>query len=118
MGLDGSDLRRLSRDLRAAGPTVGPLVSFAVRKAALDVERDAKSFTPVDTGNLRSSIGTDITDTGTSIAAEVGPSAAYGLYVELGTSRMAPQPFMGPALDRNAPLLDAALDQVVGRALS
>ncbi|MEV7962409.1 HK97-gp10 family putative phage morphogenesis protein [Oerskovia paurometabola] len=117
MGVDGSDLRRLSRDLSAAGQTVGPLASVAVRKSTLDVERDGKTFAPVDTGNLRSTIGSEVFETATSVTGEVGPTASYGGFVETGTSVKRPQPFMGPALDRNAPLLDAAIDQVIGRAL-
>lgn len=117
MGIDGSAMRRLSRDLRSAGDKAGPLVSLVVRKAALDTERDAKTAAPVDTGNLRSSITTDVTDTGTSVSAEVGPTANYGLFVEVGTSRMAAQPFMGPALDRNGPLMERAFDQIIDRIL-
>ena len=64
-------------------------------KAARDIERDAKAFAPVDTGNLRSSISTDVTVTGRSVLAEIGPTASYGEYVELGTSRMAPHAYLG-----------------------
>lgn len=117
MGIDASGMRSLSRDLRAAGEKAGPLVSLVVRKTALDTERDAKTLAPVDTGNLRSSIGTDVTDTGSSVAAEIGPTADYGLFQEVGTSRMAAQPYMGPALDRNGPLMEAAFDQIIDRML-
>jgi len=117
MGIDATGLRSLSRDLRAAGEQAGPLVSVVVRKTALDTERDAKALAPVDTGNLRSSIGTDVTDTGSSVAAEIGPTAHYGLFVEVGTSKMAAQPYMGPSLDRNGPLMERAFDQIIDRML-
>jgi hypothetical protein len=35
--------------------------------------------------------------------AEIGPTASYGIYVELGTSRMRPQPYLGPATEKHAP---------------
>ena len=34
-----------------------PLDSIVTEKAARDIERDAKAFAPVDTGNLRASSG-------------------------------------------------------------
>jgi HK97 gp10 family phage protein len=106
----------LAVDLGTAA-NIGPRVDVAVRNTALDVERDAKILAPVDTGNLRSSIGhTASSATGVS-TAEVGPTAEYGAFVEFGTSRQAPQAYLGPALDRNEqPLLDV-LQQLAGGAL-
>lgn len=115
MGFDVRGIRRMAADLRDAGQKAGPVVELAVRKAALDVERDAKNRAPVDTGNLRSSISSDVQATDGSVSAEIGPTAAYGVFLELGTSRMAPRPFMGPALDRNTPAFDQAMSQIVER---
>lgn len=112
-GLD--DINRLAADLRGVADRVGPKAQVIVRKTAYDVERDAKAFAPVDTGNLRSSIShTDLRTVGQSgdLAVEIGPTANYGHFVELGTSRQAPQAYMGPALDRNAPGFIAAMEQL------
>lgn len=49
------------------------------------------------TGNLRRSIGLDITDGG--MTAEVEPTADYAPYVELGTRFMEAQPYLGPAFN-------------------
>lgn len=115
---DGSDLTRLAVDLDAAAGAVGGLAATVVRKVAADVQRDAQAFAPVDTGNLRGSISTDITGDGRNahITAEIGPTAAYGAHVEFGTSRRGPAAFMGPALDRNTPQFVAAMEQVAARA--
>lgn len=112
---DFGELRALSLDLAAATGRVGALASAAIRKTALDIQADAQALAPVDTGNLRSSIGTDIAGDGRFgvIEAEIGPTADYGAYVEYGTSRMAPQPYLGPAFDRRAP----GLEQALGRAV-
>lgn len=66
-----------------------------VAKAALDIEAQAKSRAPVDTGTLKNSIQ----------ATKVGPAhwrvvvgADYGMYVEWGTGKMAAQPFLQPAI--------------------
>lgn len=99
MSVDVSQLNRLAADLTGATVRATLAASTVVRKTALDLEAQAKAFAPVDTGNLRSSIGSDIT----AMEASVGPTADYGAYVEFGTSRMAPRAFLGPALDRVTP---------------
>lgn len=120
-GFEGlEDLNRLSADLRNAADRVGPRAQQVLRKTALDIEADAKAFAPVDTGNLRNSIGhSDLRTVGQSgvLEAEIGPTASYGAYVELGTSRMAPHAYMGPALDRRAPGFVAAMEALGGDVL-
>jgi HK97 gp10 family phage protein len=117
--IDASELNRLAADLSGAGARVGAAAATVVRASALRVEAEAKQFAPVDTGNLRSSIGTDLIGDGRSdtMAAEVGPTASYGAFVELGTSRNAPAAYMGPAFDRTLPDFIAALEQAAGQAL-
>lgn len=118
--VDVSELNRLSVDLGQAEQKVGDGVRVALRKAALDTEAQAKAFAPVDTGNLRNSIGHSdlraLSQTGT-LEVEVGPTAAYGRYVEEGTSRTAPQAFMGPAFDRVQPGFLSALDEIAEKLL-
>lgn len=116
---DFSELRKLSLDLKLAGVRVGAQASAAVRKTAFDIVADAQALAPVDTGNLRASISADILGDGRfgAVEAEVGPTASYGAFVEWGTSRMAPQPYLGPAFDRRAPGLEQALGQLGGDAL-
>lgn len=113
------DLNRIAADLSRAGRESGRRARQVVRKTALDVEATAKQFVPVDTGNLKNSIGTDvILDGGEGrIEAVVGPTAEYGAYVEFGTSRQAPAAYMGPALDRHSPGFAAGLTQLGGRIL-
>lgn len=87
----------------------------AVRAVALNTERDAKIFAPVDTGALRNSISTTISGNATFSQAEVGPTVEYGLYVEEGTSRTAPQAYMGPAFNRNAHTFVSAIEAITGK---
>lgn len=120
ISFDTSELTALATDLTGVPGKIGPLVQTAMRKTARDIEADAKQRAPVDTGNLKSSIGhSDLRTVGQSgsLEVEIGPTANYGAYVEYGTSRMGPQPFMGPALDRNAPGFIAALEQIAGGIL-
>lgn len=115
MDLNLSDINKLAFDLGKAGVKAVPLAAAVVKKTAYDVERDAKTFAPVDTGALRNSISTDLFDLSsiTSISAEIGPTVEYGLYVEEGTSTQGPAAYMGPALDRHAAIFEQALGQIV-----
>lgn len=111
---DASEFLGLAAQLERASGQVGAKAAAAVKKTAFDIEADAKALAPVDTGNLRGSISTDIIGDGRfgSIEAEIGPTAEYGAFVEYGTSRMGPQPYMRPAFERREPGLTAALDQI------
>lgn len=118
-GADVHELNSLAVSLTRASGTVGARAAVALRKTARDIEANAKAIAPVDTGNLKSSIGTDITGDGRHSAMEavIGPTAAYGVHLEFGTSRMAPRAFMGPSLDRFAPGFEAAVAQIAEQAL-
>ena len=97
------------------------------RRIAFEIESEAKQLAPVDTSALRNSIYTVTQDednyasasaaakgkrgdiqteahpspTG-NIIANVGPCVEYAEYVELGTSRMAAQPYLTPAVEKVA----------------
>lgn len=116
VSFDGSDFARLSGNLGNLSANAARMAAVAVRKTAKDIEGTAKNLAPVDTGNLRSSIKTsDLRSTSASSPeAEISASAEYAVYVELGTSRMAPQPFMGPAATAHEPSFLQAMGQIAG----
>lgn len=53
----------------------------------------------VRTGRLRSSISWRVDTDGFGAYADIGSAVEYARYVELGTDRMAPRPFLRPALE-------------------
>lgn len=110
------DLRGLSVRLTGSSERVGARAATVVRTVSSLIVRDAKLFAPVDTGYLRSSIGDEILGDGHSgrITAIIGPTADYGIYQELGTSRMPPNPFLFPAFDRHTGSIEDALLASVG----
>jgi HK97 gp10 family phage protein len=111
--VDTNDLGQLIATLTNKAEGMDTRTAMVVRKAAFDVERFAKQNAPVDTGFMRSSIVTHITTNNWRVyAAEVIAEAEYAWWVEHGTTRMAPQPFMQPALDRVEPGFVAALQQL------
>ena len=63
----------------------------------LFAEGEAKLYCPIDTGRLRNSISHDHDDS----TMVVGTNVEYAPYVELGTSRMDPQPFLAPAIENH-----------------
>lgn len=111
------ELARLATDLTAAGERAQGMAADAVAKTAADIAADAKVFAPVDTGNLRDSIGYDITEDSGGVEAEVGPTADYAVYVEYPTASTGPQPFLGPAFDRRAPGFEQAMDSIGGEVI-
>ena len=59
-------------------------------------ESYAKRLCPVDTGNLRNSITHQQYDENTEV---IGTNVEYAPYVELGTHKMAPRPYLRPAAE-------------------
>lgn len=74
-------------------------VAKDLQRRALRVEGAAKRLCPVDTGRLRSSITNELGTDAEGLVAVIGTDVEYAPYVELGTSRMAAQPFLLPALE-------------------
>lgn len=111
--IDTSEVDRLIVDLGKAPATVTRKASQAIAKAAHDIEHDAKLLAPVDTGFLKNSISSTVEE----LSAEIGPTAEYGGYVEEGTSRQSPQPYLRPAFDRRKEGLVQALEQIIGDTL-
>lgn len=109
--MDASEYLAFAADIRAASVKAVRMAGQATVKTAADITRDAQLMAPVDTGNLRSSIG--YTMSKGNLHAEIGPTASYGIYLELGTYKMRAQPFLFPATDRHVPAYEAALAQIV-----
>jgi len=63
-----------------------------------EIASDARRYCPVDTGELRDSIAHGVDNKGT---ISVWASAPHAIFVELGTSRMGPQPFLRTAVEQN-----------------
>lgn len=70
-------------------------IKRALWRIGAAAEGYAKDLCPVDTGRLQASI----THTEYEDAAYIGTNVEYGKYVELGTKRHRPQPFLKPAAE-------------------
>lgn len=69
----------------------------ALEQFGVIVQEDAKRYCPVDTGRLQGSIKSKV-ENNTVI---VGTDVEYAAYVEFGTSRQRPQPYLTPAFEQN-----------------
>lgn len=105
---DVGELNALAASLAASAVRVTGETQQVVAKSGLALQADAQALAPSLTGTLRGSIKADIG----ALVATVGPTVDYGGYVEYGTSDTAPQPYMGPALDKNADPFVADLEEV------
>lgn len=117
MTADAHEWKNLALDLSKAGQRAHDKAAQAIGKTAADITADAKSYVPVDTGNLKNSIGYDTFNSGGEMGAEIGPTAGYGLHVEAGTSRMAPQPYLAPAFNRRVTGFEQAMSKLAGEAI-
>ena len=67
----------------------------ALEEIGLLAEGYAKEYCHVDTGRLRNSISHAVSES--EWAAVIGTNVEYAPYVELGTSRQDPYPYLEPA---------------------
>lgn len=84
---------------------IGKSMAQAVREAGENVAQRARNSCPVDTGRLRESIEVS----GEGNTAVVSANTEYAAYVEFGTSKSAPQPYLVPSLINNS---DAVLNAI------
>lgn len=111
------DLDRLIDRLDRAGDELGDGAHKLVRASTLRTEALGKVNAPVRTGALRGSITSDFGGgpNSNTIRGETGPTVDYAPYLEHGTSRMAPQPYMNPAADVTEPLLYAGAEALAAK---
>lgn len=85
-----------TRELDRIAAHLGVNVERALASIAEAVQAQAVSRAPVATGALKNSIATEQKS---RFLYWVADGVEYGIYQELGTSRMAAQPFMVPAVE-------------------
>ncbi len=86
----------------------------ALTAAALIVEGDATLLSPVETGYLKGSISHEVVS---EQEVRIGSSVEYAPHVEYGTSKMAAQPFLRPAFDKNKDGVEQLIGEHFKKAL-
>lgn len=80
-----------------------------IGQGAQTVCESAKSLCPVDTGRLQSSINVQSGGNTAAISADT----EYAVFVEFGTSKMAAQPYLVPALLSNTQAILSAIAEAI-----
>lgn len=120
------DLNALAADLDRSTGQVGKGAAAVVRKGAHNVMTEARQFASgiAHAPHYPRSISYDVEGDGrfAAIEAVIGPDkdrpqGALGNILEYGTSKNAPLPHLGPALDREGPRFVKALEDLAGDAL-
>ena len=93
----------------------GTKVRAALRAGGMVVMNAAKANAPVLTGNLRRSIA--IVDGPGPQEITIGTDVEYAPFVEFGTSKMAAQPYLRPAIDENHDAVIGAIEDALSALL-
>ena len=91
MVLDTTVLDRITAELK-------PRAARIVKNYGNMITSSAIKNAPVDTGALMNSLSSESKMTG-DLTFTVSDGVEYGVFQELGTSKMAAQPFMTPAIE-------------------
>lgn len=108
----------LRRAFRAAASKVTPAMHREVKRVAKTVTRKAQSLVPRNTGTLADSIRYEMVGEAEAVTGPVRRRGGwYGHFIERGTVKMGPRPFMDPAADDAIRMLGRAAGQTVDRLL-
>lgn len=97
-------------------PKTGRVYRSKHRKGALHQASAPGEFPAADSGRLDQSITSAMTHDGPDrFVSETGANAPHGPFLEFGTSRMEPRPFMGPSFDEVRPQVEASIRRAIVR---
>ena len=115
---DGSKLVALEQDLAGVGGRVTPAVAKVIKDGGEAIAKRAKELAPRRSGKLQRSINSTFTagGGGTEATAEIGPTAFYGRFVEHGTAKMSPHPYLAPAADAESEAITEAIAKAASEA--
>lgn len=109
---DNKEISKLASDLNGAGRRAEIRAKTVVKRTGNTVVREAQRVVPVDTGALKNSLHVDFAPDG--LGFEAGSELGYSGWVEFGTTRMAPQPYLVPSFEAQVaaamPAFTAATD--------
>jgi len=105
------DIEKLSKMNVGFQDKIKAVVQIAARNIETDAKQRMTDWPAVDTGDTRSSI---FVSPGTpSFTQQIGPTTEYAPFIEFGTRYMSARPFMIPALEKEAPRFEEALEQII-----
>ena len=113
--MDTSQLDAFLLDLYRLGYETEKGVREAVKSTAEEIADLQRAAAPVGaTGETRDTIGVELAPYG--LDARIGTETWYAHFIEGGTSRLAPRPFIRPALDQRERVFMKRLGDAVDKA--
>ena len=106
--MSGAGFAKFARDLALAAVGIDEAGNAAAEKIGRGALASAQENAPVDSGELRRTMRFRRRGS----VATVESSTYYSAFQEFGTSKMAPNPFMGPAVDEWAPRLLREVEKI------
>lgn len=120
-------IEKVKRSFNALTKGIDPAAARVLKEVAKEVKEEAKELVPVDTGALQASIRLIVTAATAGHVTRVGVRAGgyevnpktgklvdYAVYVEFGTSRQTPQPYLVPAASKKAgPIMRRLLKELI-----
>lgn len=101
------------------GPQIAVQIMDALVGALQSLSDTALAYmqeiVPVDTGALKESCFVQVLVVGTRVQVVIGANTPYAVYVELGTSKNAAQPYIRPTYDLVLRLLPGVIKAEVAR---
>lgn len=99
-------LKELQRELKRLPDHLQKrAIRGAVKAGAMKVRKEARNAAAEDTGNLKQNIRVRVSrkrgQDRVTYRVGVTKDAFYGMFLEFGTKKMAPRPFLRPALDEH-----------------
>lgn len=88
-------------------------MNAAVPAALEEVRSEAETLCPVDDGQLRQSLHVRMGESASGAQGEVVADVPYAAFVELGTCKQAPQPYLYPAFVLVRPKVSAMLQKLL-----
>lgn len=107
------NLDKFMRALARSPQIVSKYANTAIRQSIYQIEREVKPRTPVDTGQLRN---TQESSYG-NLIGRYYPTVEYGIYVEMGTYKMAAQPYLRPGVEASLPAITKIFEQEINKAM-
>lgn len=111
--MSGAEFARYATDLLRAAAGLDSMATRAVTRVGRGARATAVELAPVLTGALKAHVNLRVS----GAVATVETDTYYAAFQEFGTSRMAPNPFIGPAVARWGPRLVVELEQGRDKAL-
>lgn len=110
--IDGIDA--VADGFEAAGVTAPLRIHRQLLRSADSIQRTQQDLVPKRTRQLHDSITVSGPDELGELAVEIGPERFYAVFVEFGTSKMAPRPFVFPSLEKELPSFMEAMGKIAG----